>query len=93
MTGEITLSGRVLPVGGIKEKVLAARRHGIKTVILPRQNEKNIKEDLTEDLRQELTIHYVTEIEEVVALALMPSSAQTHTPTLPSPEPARATVN
>ena len=93
MTGEITLSGRVLPVGGIKEKVLAARRHGIKEVILPRQNEKNIKEDLTEELRQELTIHYVAEIEEVVALALMPSSAQTHTPTLPAAEPVRATVN
>ena len=60
MTGEITLSGRVLPVGGIKEKVLAARRHGITEVILPRQNEKNIKEDLTEELRKELTIHYVT---------------------------------
>ena len=59
MTGEITLSGRVLPVGGIKEKVLAARRHGITEVILPRQNEKNIKEDLTEELRRELTIHYV----------------------------------
>ena len=59
MTGEITLSGRVLPVGGIKEKVLAARRHGITEVILPRQNEKNIKEDLTEELRSELTIHYV----------------------------------
>jgi ATP-dependent Lon protease len=93
MTGEITLSGRVLPVGGIKEKVLAARRHGIKEVILPRQNEKNIKEDLTEDLRKELTIHYVTEIEEVVALALVPSSAQTHTPTLPVEESVRATVN
>ena len=52
MTGEITLSGRVLPVGGIKEKVLAARRHGITEVILPRQNEKNIKEDLTDELRQ-----------------------------------------
>jgi ATP-dependent Lon protease len=77
MTGEITLSGRVLPVGGIKEKVLAARRHGITEVILPRQNEKNIKEDLTEELRRELTIHYVTEIEEVVALALIPSPAQT----------------
>jgi ATP-dependent Lon protease len=57
--------------------VLAARRHGITEVILPRQNEKNIKEDLTEELRRELTIHYVTEIEEVVALALIPSPAQT----------------
>jgi len=79
MTGEITLSGRVLPVGGIKEKVLAARRHGITEVILPRQNEKNIKEDLTEDLRRELTIHYVAHIEEVLAIALIPSAAQTHT--------------
>jgi ATP-dependent Lon protease len=79
MTGEITLSGRVLPVGGIKEKVLAARRHGITEVILPRQNEKNIKEDLTEELRRELTIHYVAHIEEVLAIALMPSAAQTHT--------------
>ena len=79
MTGEITLSGRVLPVGGIKEKVLAARRHGIIEVILPRQNEKNIKEDLTEELRRNLTIHYVSHIEEVLALALTPSAAQTHT--------------
>jgi ATP-dependent Lon protease len=76
MTGEITLSGRVLPVGGIKEKVLAARRQGITEVILPRQNEKNIKEDLTEELRRELKIHYVVHIEEVVALALTPSAAQ-----------------
>src|SRR5436190_3731121 len=80
MTGEITLSGRVLPVGGIKEKVLAARRHGITEVILPRQNEKNIKEDLTEDLRKELTIHFVSEISEAVAIALQPSSQQTTTP-------------
>jgi ATP-dependent Lon protease len=79
MTGEITLSGRVLPVGGIKEKVLAARRHGITRVILPRQNEKNIKEDLTEELRAEMTIHYVAHMEEVLALALQPSAAQTHT--------------
>ncbi|HEY0874350.1 MAG TPA: endopeptidase La [Vicinamibacterales bacterium] len=93
MTGEITLSGRVLPVGGIKEKVLAARRHGITEVILPRQNEKNIKEDLTEELRKEITVHYVTDIEEVLALALLPSSAQTHTPTMPKTEVVRATVN
>jgi ATP-dependent Lon protease len=91
MTGEITLSGRVLPVGGIKEKVLAARRHGITEVILPRQNEKNIKEDLTEELRRELKIHYVQHIEEVTAIALQPSATQTHTG-LPLDEEIRETV-
>ncbi|MCC7008660.1 MAG: endopeptidase La [Acidobacteria bacterium] len=70
MTGEITLSGRVLPVGGIKEKVLAARRMGITEVILPAQNEKNIREDLTEDQRRDLTVHYVTTMDEVLKLAL-----------------------
>jgi ATP-dependent Lon protease len=80
MTGEISLSGRVLPVGGIKEKVLAARRHGITELILPRQNEKHVKEDLTEELRKELTIHFVSEIAEVVAIALQPSAAQTRVP-------------
>ena len=72
MTGEITLSGRVLPVGGIKEKVLAARRAGIREVILPRQNEKNVNEDLTEELRRELTIHFVQGVDEVLLLALLP---------------------
>jgi ATP-dependent Lon protease len=91
MTGEITVSGRVLPVGGIKEKVLAARRHGITEVILPRQNEKNIKEDLTDELRHELTIHYVGHIEEVTALALTPSAAQSHTG-LPLDQEIRETV-
>jgi len=80
MTGEISLSGRVLPVGGVKEKVLAARRHGITELILPRQNEKNVKEDLTEDLRQDLTIHFVSEIAEVVAIALRPIPTQTSLP-------------
>src|SRR5687768_3277132 len=74
MTGEITLSGRVLPVGGIKEKVLAARRVGIREVILPRQNEKNVNEDLTPELRKELTVHYVTSVDEVLLLALQPSA-------------------
>ena len=77
MTGEITLSGRVLPVGGIKEKVLAARRVGIREVILPRQNEKNINEDLTEELRQELTVHYVQSVDEVLLLALLPPALTT----------------
>jgi len=75
MTGEITLSGRVLPVGGIKEKVLAARRHGIRTVILPRRNEKNVNEDLSEELRREMTIHLVSTIEEVLDIALQPARA------------------
>jgi len=74
MTGEITLSGRVLPVGGIKEKVLAARRLGIKEIILPRQNDKDVKEDLTEDLRRDLTVHLVSTIDEAVLLALTPPS-------------------
>src|SRR6187401_2502867 len=73
MTGEITLSGRVLPVGGIKEKVLAARRHGIAEVILPRQNEKHVNEDLSDELRREMKVHYVQTVDEVLLLALTPS--------------------
>jgi len=75
MTGEITLSGRVLPVGGIKEKVLAARRVGINEVVLPKANEKNVNEDLTPELRQGLTVHFVSAIDEVLALALQPISS------------------
>jgi ATP-dependent Lon protease len=77
MTGEITLSGRVLPVGGIKEKVLAARRAGIRDVILPKQNAKNVNEDLTGELRQDMTVHLVSSIDEVLALALAPLSSDT----------------
>src|SRR5881392_2289610 len=75
MTGEITLSGRVLTVGGIKEKVLAARRVGINEVILPKQNGRNINEDLTPELRQNLVVHLVSTIDEVLALALLPVSS------------------
>jgi ATP-dependent Lon protease len=64
----------VLPVGGIKEKVLAARRHGINEVILPRQNEKNVREDLNEELKHGLTVHYVDEMDEVLRLALVPAT-------------------
>ena len=87
MTGEITLSGRVLPVGGIKEKVLAARRVGIREVILPRQNEKNINEDLTEELRRELTVHYVQSVDEVLLLALLPAVAPGDRKTERRPQP------
>jgi ATP-dependent Lon protease len=77
MTGEITLSGRVLPIGGLKEKVLAARRVGIREVIVPKQNAKNVNEDLTPELRAEMTVHLVSTIDEVLALALMPVSTDT----------------
>jgi len=80
MTGELTLSGRVLPIGGVKEKVLAARRVGIREVILPKQNAKNVNEDLTPELRQDLTIHLVSSIDEVLALALQPVSSDMRPP-------------
>jgi ATP-dependent Lon protease len=80
MTGEITLSGRVLPVGGIKEKVLAARRAGIRQVILPKPNEKDVREDLSEELRADLVIHYVTEMDDVLKLALTPPVRTNETP-------------
>jgi ATP-dependent Lon protease len=66
MTGEITLSGHVLPIGGIKEKVLAARRAKIEELIIPAQNEKNVREDIQPELLQEMKIHYVKTIEEVL---------------------------
>ena len=80
MTGEITLSGKVLPVGGIKEKVLAAKRAGITEVILPRLNEKNVQEDLTDELRRGLTIHLVSTIDEVLLLALVRQNDQPRKP-------------
>jgi ATP-dependent Lon protease len=77
MTGEITLSGRVLPVGGIKEKVLAAHRLGVKEVILPRRNEKAVKEDIPENVRGDVKLHLVSSIEEVLETALMPGDPYT----------------
>jgi ATP-dependent Lon protease len=70
MTGEITLSGQVLPVGGIKEKVLAAKRAGVLEIILPADNEPNVHEDLDEEMLGELSLHYVKSIREAVDLAL-----------------------
>jgi ATP-dependent Lon protease len=70
MTGEITLSGQVLPVGGIKEKVLAANRAGVDTVILPHQNEKDYLEDVPKEIRDKLKAHFVKNADQVLRLAL-----------------------
>lgn len=70
MTGEITLSGKVLPVGGIKEKVLAAHRLGLREVILPAGNEKHVREDLPSEVRKEIQFHFVKNVSEVLRIAL-----------------------
>jgi len=70
MTGEVTLSGRVLPVGGIKEKVLGARRAGVRVVILPKRNEKNLIEDVPSQVRDGMTFHLVDTVDQVLNLAL-----------------------
>jgi ATP-dependent Lon protease len=74
MTGEVTLSGQVLPVGGVKEKILAAHRAGVQTVILSHENRKDYLEEVPEKIRKELTAHFVKEADEVLKLALEPLS-------------------
>ena len=76
MTGEISLSGLVLPVGGIKEKLLAAHRVGFRRIILPRANAKDLQ-DIPEAVREELTIHFAETIDEVFdhALTALPPSS------------------
>jgi ATP-dependent Lon protease len=73
MTGEITLSGRVLPIGGVKEKVLGAQRAGIHEVILPKENESHL-EDLPEEVVEQLTIHFAEDLGELLALTLRGAS-------------------
>ena len=70
MTGEITLSGNVLPIGGVKEKVLAAKRAGVHDIILPAENKTNVEEDLTPEQLENVEIHYVKLITQVLELAL-----------------------
>jgi ATP-dependent Lon protease len=71
MTGEITLRGRVLPIGGLKEKVLGAHRAGIKVIVLPKENEADI-EDIPDEVRSQLSFHPVETLEEVLKIALVP---------------------
>jgi ATP-dependent Lon protease len=75
MTGEITLRGKVLPVGGIKEKVLAAQRFGLKTVILPRRNEADL-DDVPETVREKMKFILVDTVDEVMAAALTPAPGE-----------------
>jgi ATP-dependent Lon protease len=76
MTGEITLRGKVLPIGGIKEKVLAARRAGINTVILPEENRKDVLEDIPEDIQKEMRFVYCESVDQVLDNALEPNHAR-----------------
>src|SRR6266705_2588489 len=73
MTGEITLRGNVMPIGGVKEKVLAAYRSGIRTVILPKKNEQDLLEDLPKELREEMKFVYASDIKQVLNAALEPT--------------------
>jgi ATP-dependent Lon protease len=75
MTGEITLSGQVLPIGGVKEKVLAAKRAGVIEIVLPADNEPNVHEDLSDELLDGLVLHYVKSIHEAIDLALQKEPA------------------
>jgi len=89
MTGEITLRGKVLPVGGIQEKVLAARRAGIKTIILPRRNERDL-EDIQPEVRKELEMIFVDTVDEVIRHALRDNDAVQSGAEAVAPTPATA---
>ena len=72
MTGEVTLQGKVLPIGGVKQKLLAAHRAGLTEVILPQRNEHDL-DDVPESVRAAMTIHLVRDVREVLAKALEPA--------------------
>jgi len=77
MTGEVSLTGRVLPIGGVKQKLLAAHRAGLTTILIPKRNEPDL-EDVPASVLAELTVHPVSDVREVLDLALEPASVQAH---------------
>jgi len=79
MTGEVTLQGKVLPIGGLKQKVLAAHRAGLKEVILPKRNEADL-DDLPESVRGEMIFHLASDVKEVLEIALEPRVAVAEEP-------------
>jgi len=89
MTGEMTLSGVVLPIGGVKEKVLGAKRAGVTHVLLPADNEPNAVADLPPDILGDLKISYVRNLDEVLEQAL---EKEPIAPVVPEPEPAQSAV-
>jgi ATP-dependent Lon protease len=91
MTGEITLRGHVLPIGGLKEKILAARRAGIETIVCPKLNQKELDE-VPAQLKRGITFHLVDDVDEVLKLALVPVPTSKASPSgkKPSPRPYRA---
>jgi ATP-dependent Lon protease len=91
MTGEITLRGKVLPIGGLKEKLLAAHRAGIFEAILPKENEKDISE-VPENLRNAMKLHFADNMDEVLAIALehpLPQYTEAETQGMPSVPPTQ----
>jgi ATP-dependent Lon protease len=84
LTGEITLRGRVLPIGGLKEKVLAAHRIGIGTIVLPEDNQPDLA-DIPADIRKRITFRFVKSMDEVIAEALLPRSDLLALPELTEP--------
>jgi ATP-dependent Lon protease len=89
MTGEITLRGLVLPSGGLKEKTLAAKRAGIRQVIAPKRNEKDLP-DIPREVRDTLKFHFVENIDQVLKIALMPAPGRNGS--VPKPRASRPTA-